>query len=277
MQPPSQLVDENGNPLKSTGPDGKPLPNDKYVPNKAPSPAPNKSPQPQTAPETKPSTEPKTQPQNDRFKDPKDCKFSCEELAKCFGDLKVKIFDGCNATDGTVKTKEITIQVLPKDKAKTTASFQELLEIRSRECSLADRVLTVPEYWQVRVGQRPQAAIVYREFKDGKFTNVYYTSHIPHYTGNKNTKPNLSQYNKGETSCIYICKDNSRLSIYASNEAEAKRVINQMEKYIDPKMRGDIVKMGTRKGLKKTTVKPIRLDYFSTGQIKLSPDWSINL
>jgi hypothetical protein len=277
LQPALQLVDENGNPLKSTGPDGKPLPNDKYVPNKTPSPVPNKTPQPQTAPETSPKTAPKTQPQPDRFKDPTDCKFSCEELAKCFGDLKVKIFDGCNATDGTVKTKEITIQVLPKDKAKTTASFAELLEIRSRECSLADRVLTVPEYWQVRVGQRPQAAIVYREFKDGKFTNSYYTLHIPHYNGNKKSKPNLTQYEKGEASAIYICKDNSKLTVYASTEQEAKRLINQMEKHIDPKMRGDIVHTGTRKGLKKTTVKPIRVDYYSTGQTKLSPDWSIAL
>ncbi|TYQ29431.1 hypothetical protein PseudUWO311_00605 [Pseudanabaena sp. UWO311] len=218
-----------------------------------------------------------TQNQQDRFRDPKDCQFSCENLAKCFTDLKVQIFDGCNPENGTAKTKEITIQVLPKDKAKTEASFKELLDIRSRECSLNDRVLSVPEYWQVRVGQKPQAAIVYREFKDGKFTNSCWTLHIPHYTGNKNSKPNLSQYSKGESSAIYVCKDNSQLQVYASTEAEAKRLINQLEKYIDPKFRGDIVKYGTRKGIKKTTVRPVRLDYYSTGQLSLSPDWSIAL
>ena len=53
---------------------------------------------------------------------------------------------------GTAKTKEITIQALPKDVDKTKATFKELLDIRSRECSLADRVLAVPDYWQIRVG-----------------------------------------------------------------------------------------------------------------------------
>lgn len=220
---------------------------------------------------------PQTQPSPDRFKDPKDCNFSCENLAKCFTDLKVNIFDGCDPKDGKAKTKEITIQVLPKDKAKTAASFQELLDIRSRECSLNERVLTVPEYWQTRVGQKSQAAIVYREFKNDKFTDTYYTLHIPHYNGNKNSKPSLTQYSKGEASAIYVCKDNSKLTIYASTEAEAKRLINQLEKYIDPKMRGDIVKFGTRTGIKKTTVKPIRLDFYSTGQLTLTPDWSIAL
>ncbi|NMF60166.1 hypothetical protein [Pseudanabaena yagii] len=212
----------------------------------------------------------------DRFKQT-DCQFSCENLAKCFVDLTVDIFDGCNETNGTAKTKQITIQVLPKDKEKTKASFKELLEIRSRECSLNDKVLTVPEYWQVRVGQRPQAVVLYREFVNGKFTDTYYQHSIPHYNGAKGVKPNLSQFNKGEHSAIYVCKDNSKVQVYASTEAEAKRIVNEFEKLINPRLRGDIVHTGTRKGIKKTTIKPIRLDFFSTGQTKLSPDWSIAL
>lgn len=212
----------------------------------------------------------------DRFKQT-DCQFSCENLAKCFVDLTVDIFDGCNPTNGTAKTKQITIQVLPKDKEKTKASFKELLEIRSRECSLNDKVLTVPEYWQVRVGQRPQAVVLYREFVNGKFTDTYYQHSIPHYNGAKGVKPNLSQFNKGEHSAIYVCKDNSKVQVYASTQAEAKRIVNEFETLINPRLRGDIVHTGTRKGIKKTTIKPIRLDFFSTGQTKLSPDWSIAL
>ena len=251
-------------------------------PSATPTSQPNKAPQPSTAPSTalrnNPSTSPKTNP--DRFKDPKDCKFSCSALADCFGDLTVKIFDGCDPKTGLAKTKDLTIQVLPKDKAKTSANFKELLDIRSRECILNDKndkVLTIPEYWQLRVNQVPQAVILYREFLDNKFTDTYYSSHIPHYTGSKNSKPRLTQYNKGEHSAIYVCKDNSKLVVYGESEQEAKRIINEMERYINPRLRGNIVKLGTRKGIKETTVKPIRIDFFSTGQTKLTPDWSIPL
>lgn len=213
---------------------------------------------------------------NERFKQ-SDCKFSCENLAKCFVDVNVLIFDGCDATNGTAKTKQITIQALPKDVEKTKATFKEFLDIRSKECSLADRVLTVPDYWQIRTGQRPQAIVLYREFLNGKFTDNYYSQSIPHYDKPKGSRPNLTQWSKGEYSAIYLCKDNSKVQVYASSEAEAKRVINEFTNSINPRMRGDIVKFGKRMGIKKTTVKPVRLDFFSTGQTKLSPDWSVSL
>ena len=223
---------------------------------------------------------PQTQPSPDRFKDPKDCNFSCENLAKCFTDLKVKIFDGCNPENGVAKTKEITVQVLPKDKAKTAASFAELLEIRSRECSLGDKVVTMPEYWVTRTGQRPQAIILYRGFENGKFTDSYSQLQIPHYNGGKKAKPSLPSYQKGEHMAIYTCLDGSAMQVYASTDAEALRLINALEKYINPRMRmrdKKAIKTGKRNIDVKTLFKPIRLDFSSTGQAKVSPDWSIPL
>jgi len=134
----------------------------------------------------------------DRFKPSSDCKFSCENLAACFVDLEVDVFDGCDETTGKAKTKKITIQVLPKDKVKTSASFKELLDIRGRECSLLGTVVTIPDYWQTRVNQRPQAVVVYREFLNGKFTDTYYSQSIPHYNKPKGVKPSLTQWSKGE-------------------------------------------------------------------------------
>ncbi|WP_103668411.1 hypothetical protein [Pseudanabaena sp. BC1403] len=221
------------------------------------------------------------QTQQDRFKDPKDCQFSCENLAKCFVDLKVSIFDGCNPDTGVAKTKEITIQVLPKDKAKTEASFKELLDMRSRECDLSDRVQTTPEYWATRRGQIPQAIILYKTTTKGENGQPsYYQLQIPHYNGGKNGKPSLPTYQKGEHMAIYECIDGSQMQVYAISDAEALRVINACEKYINPRMRmkdKKNIKTGKRGGMEKVSVKPIRLDFSSIGQAKKSPDWSIPL
>jgi hypothetical protein len=222
-----------------------------------------------------------TQTSPDRFRDPKDCQFSCDNLAKCFVDLKVLIFDSCNPDTGVAKTKEITIQVLPKDKAKTQASFKELLDMRSRECDLSDRVQTTPEYWAVRRGQIPQAIILYKtttKGADGK--PDYYQMQIPHYNGGEKSKPKLPTYQKGEHMAIYECIDGSQMQVYASSEAEALRVINACEKYINPRMRmkdKKNIKTGKRGGMAKVTVKPIRLDFCSTGHAKKAADWSVPL
>lgn len=230
---------------------------------------------------TQTQAKPQTQTQQDRFKDPKDCQFSCENLAKCFVDLKVKIFDGCNPDTGVAKTKEITIQVLPKDKAKTEASFKELLDMRSRECDPSDRVQTTPEYWATRRGQIPQAIILYKTTTKGENGQPsYYQLQIPHYNGGKNGKPSLPTYQKGEHMAIYECIDGSQMQVYASSDAEALRVINACEKYINPRMRmkdKKNIKTGKRGGMEKVTVKPIRLDFSSTGQARKSAEWSMPL
>ncbi|NUN66326.1 hypothetical protein HCU40_16600 [Pseudanabaena biceps] len=279
-------VDENGNPLQSTDVNGKPIISKDYVPNKTPTPNQDltKAPVPTKVPDNLPktSTPPTASPTalNDRFKDPKDCKFSCSALADCFVDLSVAIFDGCN-DDGTAKTKQITIQVLPKDKAKTEASFKEFLDIQSRECSLNDRVRTTPDYWLIRRGQIPQAIILFKtttKQENGEYS--YYQLQIPHYNGAKNSKPSIPSYQKGEFMAIYECLDGSQMQVYAASDAEAKRVINAMERYINPRMRmkdKNNIKTGKRGGLAKVSVKPIRLDFSSQGQARSSPDWSIPL
>lgn len=249
------------------------------TPTATPIKTPEKSPAPQPAPAPKPT--PKTDPPPDRFKEPSDCNFSCKTLADCFIDLKVKIFDGCNPDTGGAKTKEITLQVLPKDKARTEASFKELLDIRSRECDLSDRVQTTPEYWATRRGQIPQAIVLFKTTTKGENGGPsYYQLQIPHYNGSKNGKPTLPTYQKGEHMAIYECIDGSQMQVYASSEAEALRVINACEKYINPRMRmkdKKNIKTGKRGGMAKVTVKPVRLDFSSTGRAKLSPDWSIPL
>jgi len=217
-RPTPNYVDKDGNPLRSTDINGKPIISKDYVPNRTPTPNTDlgKTPFPDKVPDNQPKTSPSTSPtaQNDRFKEPSDCKFSCSALAECFSDVNVKIFDGCNPDTGAAKTKEITVQALPKNKANVIATFAELLEIRSRECSLVDRVQTTPEYWSTRVGQIPQAVILFKtttKQENGKPS--YYQLQIPHYNGGKNAKPSLPTYQKGEHMAIYECIDGYTASL----------------------------------------------------------------
>lgn len=244
-------------------------------------PSQSKAPLPKTAPETKPQSQPaKTKEQDERLKQ-SDCKFSCKALADCFSDVTVKIFDGCDPNSGEAKTKDIVVQALPKNRASVIATFAELLKIRSRECSLSDRVQTSPEYWATRRGQIPQAIILFKTTTNGASGEPsYYQLQIPHYNGGKNSKPNIPTYQKGEHMAIYECIDGSQMQVYASTDAEAVRVLNALEKYINPRMRmkdKKNIKTGKRGGMAKITVKPIRLDFSSKGQAQKAPDWSIPL
>lgn len=232
-------------------------------------------------PSVNPVNNPSRTTNQDRFKQPTDCKFSCSALADCFVDLNIDIFDGCNEENGEAKTKQITIQVLPKDKARTEAAFKELLDIRSKECSLNDRVQTTADYWKTRRGQVPQAVVLFKTTTrqaNGEYS--YYQLQIPHYNGGKKSRPSIPSYQKGEFMAIYECLDGSQMQIYAASDAEAKRVINSMERYINPRMRAkdkNDIKTGKRGGLAKVSVNPIRLDFYSKGQDQAAPDWSIPL
>lgn len=251
------------------------------TPNNKVNPIPDPLPEPKPKPDPKPKPKPNDPNPNDRFKEPSDCQFSCTALANCFVDVKVLIFDGCDTEKNEVKTKEITIQVLPKDANKTKEIFKEFLAIRSKECSSANaNIQTTPDYWRTRVGQIPQAVVLYRSVPNDGSEPSYYQLQIPHYNGSKSTKPRISAYEKGNEYAIYYCKDGSSIQVNCSTRQECLRVITELEKYINPRMRAnnkDDIKYGTRKGLAKVRVKPIRLDFSKNGQADIAPTWSINL
>jgi hypothetical protein len=256
-------------------------PTSSYAPSRTPT-VNTSPPLPKAVPLAKESN-PATQTQQDRFKDPKDCQFSCENLAKCFVEMSVKVFDGCNSETGEAKTKSMTIQVLPKDKTKTEALFKAVLEIASKECSIENaegKITVIPDYWLLRRGQVSQAVVLFKTTTKVNGSYSYYQLQIPHYTGSKGTKPSIPTYQKGEHLVIYECLDGSQMQVYAASEGEGRRVITALEKYINPRMRmkdASGIKTGKRLGLAKVTVKPIRLDFRANGQLKSSSDWSVNL
>lgn len=139
-----------------------------------------------------------------------------------------------------------------------------------------DIVATYPEGWQVKKGQDiPQLVIIYRDINP-KSKSGDYPLYIPHYKGTK--KPVIPSYKKGDHWARWILKDNTRIIVNASTEAEALRVINKLEKHVDPKFRtsekpwrtvGEAAK-GTYKQIK---VAPIRADYYSKGKHQSFAEW----
>lgn len=139
-----------------------------------------------------------------------------------------------------------------------------------------DVTATYPEGWQVKKGQNiPQLVIVYRN-PDKNSISGDYPLYIPHYNGTR--KPNLPTYQKGDHWARWILKDNSQIIVNAKTEAEALRVIRQLEKYVERKyqtLETPWLTTGqTAKGTyKKFKAVPIRADYYPEGKKNGYPIW----
>jgi hypothetical protein len=134
-------------------------------------------------------------------------------------------------------------------------------------------IASLPERWSIKpLNNIPELVIVFRDV-DKKSKSGNYSLHIPHYNGDKT--PNISSYEKGNWHGSLILKDNSRLEVNAKNEAEARKTINELKKYVEAKYINDELYIVPRKGkkLKEFTAKPIRADYYPTGYDDLSPKW----
>lgn len=140
----------------------------------------------------------------------------------------------------------------------------------------AENVTSYPEGWLLKKGQDiPQLAIIYRD-TDKKTRSGNYTLYIPHYNGDKT--PNIPAYSKGDYWARWILKDNSQLLVNGKTEAEAIRVINKLESYVDRKFNTKEItglKVGRyiRGTVKEIKVAPLRADYYSEGKENAVPKW----
>jgi hypothetical protein len=134
-------------------------------------------------------------------------------------------------------------------------------------------IATLPDRWSIKpINDIPELVIIFRDTSKKSRTGNY-TLHIPHYNGNKN--PIVTSYDKGNYHGSLILKDNSRLEVNAKSDFEAKKVLNQLKKYVEPKYLNDEFHIVPRKGkkLKEFTAKPIRADYYPTGYGDTVPKW----
>jgi hypothetical protein len=139
-----------------------------------------------------------------------------------------------------------------------------------------DNIASYPEGWLIKKGQNiPQLAVIYRDLNKHSLSGNY-TTYIPHYEGNKS--PKIPSYSKGDYWARWILKDNSQLLVNAKTEAEALRVINKLESYVDNKFRTKEttgLKLGkySKNTVKQIQVVPHRADYYPEGKENAIPKW----
>lgn len=139
-----------------------------------------------------------------------------------------------------------------------------------------DNVVALPDGWQIKKGQDiPQLAIIFRPV-DKKNKSGDYTIHVPHHNGSKNVK--ALTYSKGNHWARWILKDNSHIVVNGKTEAEALRVIEALEKNVEPKFRSPkdqwlVTGTYTGKPFKEIKVTPLRADFYKTGKAQIAPDW----
>ena len=136
--------------------------------------------------------------------------------------------------------------------------------------------VTLPLQYNTRVLPNiSQLAVIFRPTsKESKSGN--YTLHIPHYSGSKT--PNISVHTKGNHWAKHTCKDGASILVYCKTEAEAVKIANQMNRYVDSKYKSSSSKPATgymaHEPNKVVKVKPIRADYYKEGKKnQIIPDW----
>lgn len=158
----------------------------------------------------------------------------------------------------------------------------------------SDTVPIIPDSWAVKVPKgRPQLMVVFKP-KDDNYSkpDSKWTLSLPHfhYTRNnlKSQLEKIPSYKKGKYQGIFTLTDNSKITVYAKNDREArgfiKTVVNGgliIKEYIpeeipQKKVRDQDIRVSEIIGrsYQELTVTPTYAKYFSTGQKNLNPDWT---
>jgi archaellum component FlaC len=158
-------------------------------------------------------------------------------------------------------------------------AISELTNRVRKEVCLIEPAAVVPDWWQVRTGQRSQAVVLYQEFDTGtgQFLPSKWSLAIPHYRFGQNAIPDIPQYDKGNIQGMLTLADNSKIIVNCVTIDEAHRVLGILEGLVDPSMLvGADSLIGERKGkaLKQCSVKPRSIKFFENGQRNTIPTWT---
>ncbi len=136
--------------------------------------------------------------------------------------------------------------------------------------------ISQPESWLTNShigGDIPQLVITYRVRGNNKSGN--YTITLPHYSGSKSINP--PTYTKGNQPIVFNFKDRTKIVVNANSEEEGKRVIKVLLKNCESRFIQDkdnfLILSKTK--IKRQEMKPIKADFFKTGQKDLQPTWRI--
>ena len=157
----------------------------------------------------------------------------------------------------------------------------QLANIEGQQCDKCDPVVTVPEWFQIRIeGKVPQLILVSQEVRpNGTLGNDYYPITIPHPKSTAKPKAKLTtEYQKGDWQGLLTLNDNSKSIVNCKSEAEAKRVIEEIKTLIDPAfLTESTIKISyyPNNKFKQIRMRNYRADYYSKGLRKLKPDWRV--
>lgn len=291
--PPNPNPDPAPFPIPEAPPPPAPAPTPTPTPAPIPTPNPIPTPTPTPAPIPKPNPEPpppKPKPEE-----------NCEELKKCLGDrlpdpedkkglkntsIQVIVIN-CEKNDKEEwEPKEVTksVSCLEGMAQASKLMFEQIAHTEKELCLLKNQspYALLPEWWQIRTGQRPQLVIRYREiFETGKLGNSCWSLTLPHYNKPKGYRPSFPSYHKGDTEGIQELSDNSKIIINAKSPVECKRVLNVLKQFVNPAYLKNInpPKIGNRDGseYKKVRVVPVTMSFFPHGQANSRPEWSASL
>lgn len=222
-------------------------------------------------------------------------KLTCSrvaELANCFPKptTEIKEITYIDCSDKCTTAKVLTIELEVKKDALTPDKAAKLLQNTSlayQGCGY-EPTIAVPEWWQERPEYaRPQLIVSFAEYdkiKKKLVSSAMYTVTIPHWKGAKPTKSPISEYQSGKHQRILRLKDNSKVIVFAENEATATKVLGEARKVINPAQLvgalelpgGNLV--GSKRLERSKLYYPRVLTYYSTGlRAGVKPDWIVNL
>lgn len=180
----------------------------------------------------------------------------------------------------------VKLPVLKGTAATETAKSLQMARVNALECKECDpttAIATIPEHWQVRIeGGRPQLVYVFREKNDdGSLADSWYQIAVPHPDPkiNKSNVPKLPNYRKGDWEYIITLKDNSKIVVNASDEANAKTMVTAASAIVNEIMLDPMIpiKSGRRTAKNAFVERDVvlyQIDYYGNGARNgAKPDW----
>ncbi|NET70563.1 MAG: hypothetical protein F6K62_06145 [Sphaerospermopsis sp. SIO1G2] len=161
---------------------------------------------------------------------------------------------------------------------------------------LNDNYIAIPDSWLIRPEHhKSQAVYQFREISSKKDISLApkYPITIPHHVDKKPDTPKIPPYTKGNWETIFVLKDNSKIILHTSTQAEGDKVLAACKslvkkKYLEgaylsksglikfkPKPSGKEDKRFNKDGLIKINVEPRIVKFWSEGRKREKPDWVV--
>ncbi|MDJ0510047.1 MAG: hypothetical protein QNJ64_12465 [Crocosphaera sp.] len=154
-------------------------------------------------------------------------------------------------------------------------------DVKEEVCEI-DVSTTIPDWWNLKVVNRPPTLSLLLGLKNdnGTIARANTVINIPHWKNPRiDKKPPIDFFRKGNRQGIYTLKDGSKIIVNCISDKEALRILNLLDKYVDPKFRTDHKHVSPRLGapIKSGKVYPKYGKYYKEDLNKtiMAPEWSV--